>query len=882
MVYTGYIHWNGKGGIRLNRDREPRRAAPSPARRAAPVGRFHPDPRVGLSGEQVRQRVQQGLHNGISGIKTKTEGQIIRENVFTFFNILNFALAAAVILVGSFRSAVFLGVIFANIFIGSFQSIRAKRTLDKLSIVSAPKAAVLREGVKKEIPVEQVVLDDILVLSAGNQICSDAIVSAGECEVNESLITGESDPILKRPGDSLLSGSFVVSGSVHAQVEHVAPGTTPPRSPGTPSTFKKRNSEIMDSIDRIVKWVGFGILPIGALLFWKQFFVLGDTLQNSVVSTTAAMVGMIPEGLVLLVSVCFAVSVVKLSARKTLVRDLYCVETLARVDTLCLDKTGTITEGTMQVDELVPFEGVTQQEMDAALNGLVSNLPDGNPTFQAIQERYPSPALAGRHAGALLLRPEVERRVLPGRGAFVMGAGEFILGEGFSAIREQVEGYSQQGQRVLLLAQSQEDFDGQALPGQLRLLGLVLISDKIRREAPRTLRYFADQGVDLKVISGDNAVTVANIARKAGLENADKYVDATTLRTEEDIRRAVSEYSVFGRVTPPAEAQLRQGAEGPGPHGGHDRRRRQRRAGLEGGGLLHRHGLRQRRGPHRLQPGAAGLQLRLHARGGAGGPPVHQQPAALQRPVPLQDHFLGADRRAVHLHQLQLPLPAGAADADLHPDHRHALLHPGLRAQQRAAAGQVHLKRHPPEHPGGPDHDRQHRAAVCPSASPLGLSNPDMSTLAVILTCLTGFIMLFKVSTPFNGLRGALFGVLLSGFVASLLFLRDFFALTNLTMPMLIALAPMLLFAIVIDAGPAPLCGPHHRQLPKPPAAAGQAQRAAAQDVKLAPKPHIKKFPTGSQNPVGNFLFTWMLQHAILLHIAFHGFQQFGVGAVLF
>ena len=188
------------------------------------MGRFHPDPRVGLSGEQVRQRVQQGLHNGISGIKTKTEGQIIRENVFTFFNILNFALAAAVILVGSFRSAVFLGVIFANIFIGSFQSIRAKRTLDKLSIVSAPKAAVLREGVKKEIPVEQVVLDDILVLSAGNQICSDAIVSAGECEVNESLITGESDPILKRPGDSLLSGSFVVSGSVHAQVEHVGAG----------------------------------------------------------------------------------------------------------------------------------------------------------------------------------------------------------------------------------------------------------------------------------------------------------------------------------------------------------------------------------------------------------------------------------------------------------------------------------------------------------------------------------------------------------------------------------------------------------------------------------------------------------------------------------
>ena len=372
--------------------KQPSRRPSAQTARRQPAERFHPYPQEGLSGEQVQQRVRQGLHNGSAAIQTKTEGQIIRENVLTFFNILNFALALAVILVGSFRSTVFLGVIFANIFIGSFQSIRAKRTLDKLSIVSAPKAVVMREGQRREIPVEQVVLDDILVLSAGNQICSDAVVAAGECEVNESLITGESDPILKHPGDSLLSGSFVVSGNAFAQVEHVGADNYATKITGGAKYIKKRNSEIMDSIDRIVKWVGFGIIPIGALLFWKQFFVLKDTLQNSVVSTTAAMVGMIPEGLVLLVSVCFAVSVVKLSARKTLVRDLYCVETLARVDTLCLDKTGTITEGTMQVDGLVPFEGVSEQELDAALNGLVSNLQDSNPTFQAIQERYEEPS----------------------------------------------------------------------------------------------------------------------------------------------------------------------------------------------------------------------------------------------------------------------------------------------------------------------------------------------------------------------------------------------------------------------------------------------------------------------------------------------------------
>ena len=310
-----------------SRDRDTKRPASQPSRRQT-AERFHPDPQTGLSQDQVQRRIREGLHNGVSGIKTKSEGQIIRENVFTFFNILNFALAAAVILVGSFRSAVFLGVIFSNILIGSFQSIRAKRTLDKLSIVSAPKAVVLRERQKKSIPVEEVVLDDILVLSSGNQICSDAVVAAGECEVNESLITGESDPILKQPGDHLLSGSFVVSGQCRAQVEHVGADNYATKIAGDAKYIKKRNSEIMDSIDRIVKVVGFGILPIGALLFWKQFFVLGDNLQTSVVSTTAAMVGMIPEGLVLLISVCFAVSVVKLSARKTLVRDLYCVETL--------------------------------------------------------------------------------------------------------------------------------------------------------------------------------------------------------------------------------------------------------------------------------------------------------------------------------------------------------------------------------------------------------------------------------------------------------------------------------------------------------------------------------------------------------------------------
>ncbi len=763
-----------------------------------PVERLHPDPRLGLSDEQVQRRVKEGLHNGVTGIKSKTEGQIIRENVFTFFNILNFALALAVILVGSIRSAVFLGVIFSNIFIGSFQSIRAKRTLDKLAIVSAPKAVVLRGGQKKEIPVEQVVLDDVLILAAGNQICSDSVVVAGECEVNESLITGESDPILKRPGDSLLSGSFVVSGNAHAQVEHVGAENYAQKITGDAKYMKKRNSEIMDSIDRIVKVVGFGVLPIGALLFWKQFVMLGDTLQNSVVSTTAAMVGMIPEGLVLLVSVCFAVSVVKLSARKTLVRDLYCVETLARVDTLCLDKTGTITEGTMQVDELVPFPGMTQQEMEGALNALVTNLQDGNPTSLAIEEYFsePSPWRASTLVPFSSAR-KWSGAFFPGRGAYIMGAGEFILGEGFQAIREQVESYAQRGQRVLLLARCQEDFEEQALGGEPQLVGLVLLSDKLRREAPRTLRYFADQGVDLKVISGDNAVTVANIARKAGLPNADKYVDATTLQTEEDVRRAVSEYAVFGRVTPQQKLSFVKALKAQG-----------HTVAMTGDGVNDVLALKEADCSIAMASGSDAARtvssLVLLDSNFASMPVVVQEGRRsinnLQRSSALflsktifsaliavlfifiNYSFPFQPVQQTLISTLTIGIPSFILALEPNKDRlRGKFIRNVIRQSIPAALTMT-----------------ANIVLLCALSEPLGLSNQDMSTLAVMLTCLAGFVMLFKISTPFNGLRGALFGVLLSGFVAALLFLRDFFALTSITMPMLIALAPMMLFAIVL------------------------------------------------------------------------------------
>lgn len=762
------------------------------------VTRLHPDPEVGLGEQQAEERVRQGLHNGDSGIKTKTEKQIILENTFTFFNLLNFALAAAVLLVGSPRNALFMGVIFSNIVIGSFQGIRAKRTIDKLSLISSPKARVIRGGKKLNIQVEQIVLDDIMLLSAGNQICSDSVVVEGECEVNESLITGESDPILKRVGDHLLSGSFVVSGNCSAQVEHVGSENYASKIAGDAKYIKKRNSEIMDSIDRIVKIIGFAIVPIGILLFCKQYFLLGDTVQNSVVSTTAAIVGMIPEGLVLLISLAFAVSVIKLSSKKTLVQDMYCIETLARVDTLCLDKTGTITEGTMQVDEFVPFDGFAEEEMTEALTALVCNLSDDNPTFMALRDRLngQSPWKAADIVPFSSAR-KWSGAFFPGRGTYAMGAGEFILHERFDEIKEQVEGYSKNGQRVLVVAYAEDNFAGKELPGSIKPMGLVLISDKIRREAPRTLRYFADQGVDLKVISGDNAVTVANIARKAGLDNADSYVDATTLETDEDIKAAVKKYSVFGRVTPQQKLAFVKALKADG-----------HTVAMTGDGVNDVLALKEADCSIAMASGSDAARtvsnLVLLDSNFASMPLVVQEGRRsinnLQRSsslflvktifsaligvlfIFLNYSYPFEPIQQTLISSLTIGVPSFILALEPNTDRLRGKFIFNVIKMCIPAALTMTIN----------------ILALCAISGPLGLSDGEMSTLAVIVTSMTGFIMLFKVCTPFNGLRGTLFGGLLSVFIAAALFFGSFFSLTGLTMPMIIALLPLLTLAIVV------------------------------------------------------------------------------------
>lgn len=504
----------------------------------------------GLTESQVRERTAKGQINADTGTKTKSVGEIIRSNVVTFFNLLNIILGALVIIVGSYRNALFLGVIFFNIAVGIFQELRAKRVIDKLSLISAPKATVIRDGKERETAASQIVLGDLMKLSAGKQICSDCVVLSGECEVNESLITGESDPVLKKAGDEMMSGSFVVSGQAEAEVIRVGQDNFASKITAGAKYIKKNNSVMLKSLDTIIKVIAVCIVPMAVGLFFNSIFISEQTTSRAVVSTVAALIGMIPEGLYLLASVVMAVSTIRLAAKKTLAQDMYCIETLARVDTLCLDKTGTITEGKMQVEDTELLkEGFP---LDKAMIAFVENMSDDNPTFNAIKEKWGG-YNDGKIPKAKNTVPFSSARKWSGaefeEGSFIFGAPEFILGERYEEIKDKCLKAQENGLRVLIAAYSENGFRGHELPEEIEAAAIIYIGDVIRREAPDTLEFFDKQGVDIKIISGDNPVTVSKVAERAGVKNADKFVDASEL-ADEDIPEAAKRFSVFGRVSP--------------------------------------------------------------------------------------------------------------------------------------------------------------------------------------------------------------------------------------------------------------------------------------------------------------------------------------------
>jgi hypothetical protein len=751
----------------------------------------------GLTDAEVRQRIEQGLVNHNSDIKSKSIKRIVLENLITPFNILNFVLAVMILIVGSYKNLLFMGVIICNIFIGTVQEIRAKKTIDKLSLIAEPKAHVIRNGIKQEIAIHDIVMDDITFLGAGNQVCSDAVVIEGECEVNESLLTGESEPVLKQPGDHLLSGSFIISGNCHARVEHVGKDNYAAQITDNAKYVKKPNSEIMRWTNRIIKYIGFTLIPVGIALFCKQVFISHQGFNDAIVGVVAALIGMIPEGLILLTSVVFAVSIIRLSQHKTLVQELYCIETLARVDVLCLDKTGTITEGTMEVTDVLPLHDTTNEELNIALGSLIHALEDDNPTFNAVKtycDKYDK--LTCNHIVPFSSARKWSGASFDENGSYIFGATEFILKDS-SPYQEIIKEHSEKGQRVLMLAHSPHQIQDKELPAEIHPMAFLFISDKIRAEAPDTLAYFAEQGVDIKIISGDNAITVANIAKKAGLKTAEQYVDATTLQTPEEIKEAAQKYSVFGRVTPQQKLDLVKALK----EQGHT-------VAMTGDGVNDVLALKE-------------SDCSIAMASGSDAARTVSQLVLLDSNFASMPKILKEGRRSINNLQRSSSLFLTKTIFStinailfifLHFDYPFQPIQLTLISALTIGAPSLILALEPNKErikgkyivnvirksiPGAMTmvFNIVALAIVC---SFIHFNSTEISTLAVMITGFAGLLVLLKVSLPFNWIRCALFFTMLGAFIFAIFILKDLFSLASITLPMFYCFLVLAGFAIIV------------------------------------------------------------------------------------
>jgi len=516
--------------------------------------RYRPDHQTGLTAQQVQEHRMHGWTNQPVDPPSKTTKEIIQENVFTYFNLIFLVLAVLLCLVGSFRDLTFLPVIVLNTLIGIIQETRAKKVLDNLTMLNAPHAMVIRDGKKSQINAEDLVVDDIVIFEAGNQVCADAEVCAGEVQVNESLLTGESDEITKRKGDQLMSGSFIISGQCHARLEKVGADSYISRLTLEAKAMQNtEQSEMIRSLDKLVKWVGVAIIPIGIILFIQAFVFQGEGFQSSVTSMIAAVIGMIPEGLYLLASVALAVSSIRLAQKKVLLHDMKCIETLARVNVLCVDKTGTITENTMEVQDVIPTKEYEEGKMcplSELLGDFTAAQSSDNITMEAMKRYFK--IASGKKAVAKTGFSSASKysSVTFEEASYVLGAPEFVLKEQYENYEEAISAHASKGARVLVFGTAKEEPDGKPLKEAVTPLAYVLLANPIRQEAKETFTYFAEQGVEVKVISGDNPLTVSEVAKEAGIAGAERYVDASTLHTEEEMRAAVLNNAVFGRVTP--------------------------------------------------------------------------------------------------------------------------------------------------------------------------------------------------------------------------------------------------------------------------------------------------------------------------------------------
>ena len=515
------------------------------------------NPNRGLTAAEVAERVAQGKINAASTLKTKSISRIFYDNICTLFNLINVILFVALLLVGSFKNLLFIGVVFFNTFIGIVQEIRSKQSVDKLTILTASKISVLRDGALTEVSKDELVLDDVIQLSRGSQIPADCQLLEGECKVNESLLTGESDLIAKGEGDELLSGSFIAAGTCYAKITKVGADCYAAKINNEAKYIKKNNSQILKSFKFIIKLCTIIIFPIGALLFGSQFFFRHADLQSAVVGTVAALVGMIPGGMILLTSTVLAVSIIRLARKKVLVNEMYCIETLARVDVICLDKTGTLTADAMHVSDIHLFDA-KENEVKTALASLHHASTEVNATMQAIGDYIEKVDPLDVHAFAPF---SSETKWSGGQFAdgktYILGAAEFVFSdkEKYKEVFEAIEQIAETV-RIVVLAVTDKPLSDNQLPAGLKPMALVLIKDTLRENVNQTVNYFMEQGVTLKVISGDSVHTVRNIALETGIEGAEKAVNMTDIHTDEELEKAAEAYNIFGRVTPAQKKKL--------------------------------------------------------------------------------------------------------------------------------------------------------------------------------------------------------------------------------------------------------------------------------------------------------------------------------------
>lgn len=522
------------------------------------------DVKKGLTTNEVEKLTAQGLSNVSVGRQSKTIWQIIAGNVFTYFNLIFAVFAVLLALVKSYNNMTFLPVIVCNMFIGIIQEIRAKKVLDRLTVVNAPKTKVIRNGKKYEVDSETLVKGDLCVFSAGNQLSADGILVEGFVRVNESLVTGESDEVVKNAGDILLSGSFIVSGECKAVLTNVGHSSYAAKlAMEAKAGRKKQKTDMMESLDKLVKCIGVLIIPIGVGLFLQSRFAVGGSIKSSIDSMVASLVGMIPEGLYLLASVALVVSVMRLGKKNVLVHEMNCVETLARVNVLCVDKTGTITRPDMTVTHIHTLEYkdmtgkfVSEEEIKHCIANVTSNIKTDNATMTALQtyfhldkysecdEIYPFSS-QNKYSGARF-----------GKNTYLLGAPEYLLLKDYGLYKSIIDKYSDNGERIIVFGHANEEITGEQVTTAITPMAFIILENEIRQTAKETFEYFKEQGVSIKVISGDNPVTASKIAVKAGIENANYYVDATTLKSDEDISEAIKKYTVFGRVVPEQKKKL--------------------------------------------------------------------------------------------------------------------------------------------------------------------------------------------------------------------------------------------------------------------------------------------------------------------------------------